>query len=85
MPKQSNGPLVRIWLACLLFFFWAGLLAAQELKFANLGDLRLASGETLKDSRVGYRTLGQLNASKNNAILFPTWFNGKSEQIVLLC
>ncbi len=56
--------------------------AAQEQQFANLGDLKLESGEVLQDCRLGYRTLGTLNADKSNAILFPTWAGGRSEQLV---
>jgi homoserine O-acetyltransferase/O-succinyltransferase len=54
---------------------------AQELKFANLGVLKLESGEDLKDCRIGYRTLGHLNEDRSNAILLLTWFNGKSEAL----
>jgi homoserine O-acetyltransferase len=74
--------LVRIWVSCVILLLCSGLAKAQELKFANLGDLKLEGGETLRDCRLGYRTFGQLNAAKNNAILVPTWFNGKSEQWV---
>ncbi len=46
------------------------------LQFANIGDLRLLSGEILYDTSVGYRTSGQLNADLSNVIVFPTWFTG---------
>ncbi len=55
--------------------------AAQQQQFANLGDFKLVSGETIRDCRIGYRTFGALNAAKSNAILFPTWFGGTSEQL----
>ena len=55
--------------------------ADGDLRIAALGDLKLASGETLRDCRVGYSTFGALNASKSNAVLFPTWFTGTSEQL----
>ena len=48
---------------------------AQELKFANLGVLKLETGQDLKDCRIGYRTLGHLNEDRSNAILLLTWFN----------
>jgi homoserine O-acetyltransferase/O-succinyltransferase len=82
MSKHAREKLLRGWLAGVALLSWTTLATAQQLKFANLGDLKLESGETLRDCRVGYRTFGQLNGSKNNAILFPTWFNGKSEQLV---
>jgi len=55
---------------------------AQEQKFARLGSLKLENGEELKDCRVGYRTLGTLNADKSNVIIFPTWASGTSEQLL---
>lgn len=30
----------------------------------------------LPDARLGYWTLGELNAAKDNVILCPTWFSG---------
>jgi homoserine O-acetyltransferase/O-succinyltransferase len=54
---------------------------AQELQFATLGDFKLESGEVIRDCRIGYRTFGELNADKTNAILFPTWASGTSEQL----
>lgn len=69
--------LCRFLLLCGLLA-WAGRAGAQELKFAELGALKLESGETLKDCRLGYRTAGKLNEAKDNAVLLLTWFNGKS-------
>jgi homoserine O-acetyltransferase len=54
---------------------------AQQQQFASLGDIKLQSGEILRDCRIGYRTFGTLNADKSNAILFPTWAGGKSEDL----
>jgi len=55
---------------------------SQEQKFADLGDLKLISGEIIKNCRIGYRTAGVLNESKTNVIVYPTWFGGKSESII---
>lgn len=54
---------------------------AQEQQFAQLGDFKLESGEVIRDCRIGYRTFGKLNSDKSNAILFPTWAGGTSEQL----
>jgi homoserine O-acetyltransferase len=35
----------------------------------------------LRDCRIGYRTFGALNNEKSNAILFPTWASGTTEQL----
>jgi len=60
---------------------FVGPVAAQELRFAELGDFKLASGEVLRDCRIGYRTFGKLNAERSNAILVPTWANGTTAQM----
>lgn len=56
--------------------------AESELEIAALGDFRLVSGETIRDCRLGYRRLGKLNEAKSNAILWPTWFGGQSENLL---
>jgi homoserine O-acetyltransferase len=54
---------------------------AQDQKFFALGDLKLTGGGLLRDCRIGYRTFGALNAAKSNAVLWPTWFTGKSADL----
>ena len=56
--------------------------AAQEQQFAELKDFRFHSGQSLPSVRIGYRTLGALNAAKSNAVLFPTWFGGRTEALL---
>src|SRR3984893_13837260 len=51
-------------------------------QFAELGDLKLQSGGVIQDFRLGYRTLGKLNAQKSNAILWPSWLGGKSADLL---
>src|SRR5258707_14892820 len=51
-------------------------------QFADHGDLKLQSGGVIQDFRLGYRTLGKLNAQKSNAILWPTWLGGKSQDLL---
>lgn len=36
----------------------------------------------IQDFRLGYRTLGKLNAQKSNAILWPSWLGGKSADLL---
>jgi homoserine acetyltransferase len=57
------------------------LATAQELQFAELGDFKLDSGAIIRDCRIGYRTFGELNAARSNAILFTTWASGTTEQL----
>ena len=54
---------------------------AQEQKFADLGDFKLISGETLRNCRIGYRTFGEINADRSNIVVFPTWAGGTTEQL----
>lgn len=64
--------------AALSLLLLAAPARCQELQFASLGDVKLESGQTLRDCRIGYRTFGKLNEQKSNAVLFPTWFTGTS-------
>ncbi len=50
-----------------------------ELRFAEIGDLTLESGQTLEGARVGYRTWGTLAADRSNVLVVSTWFGGTSE------
>jgi homoserine O-acetyltransferase/O-succinyltransferase len=56
-------------------------LAQSHQQSASLGDFRLASGKTIPNCRIGYRTFGALNADRSNAVLFPTWFTGRTEDL----
>ena len=64
-----------------LFAFLSIAAPAQQQQFASLGDIKLQSGAILRDCRIGYRTYGKLNANKSNAVLFPTWAGGTTEQL----
>ena len=73
--------LSRVALHLSLVLLAAGAVSAQEQKFADLGDFKLESGEVIRGCRIGYRTFGTLNAGRSNAILFPTWASGTTEQL----
>ncbi len=51
-------------------------------QFAELGECVLESGAVIADCRIGYVTLGKLNAERSNAILFPTFYGGNTGHIV---
>lgn len=55
--------------------------AQSDLQLANIGDFKTTNGDIIKDCVIGYRTIGKLNAEKNNVVLFPTWLAGTSEHI----
>ncbi|MGA2185012.1 MAG: alpha/beta fold hydrolase [Bryobacteraceae bacterium] len=67
--------------ALFLLLLPAAFAATPPLQTASLGDLKLESGEVLRNCRIGYRTFGTLNAAKSNAVLFPTWFSGQSDDL----
>lgn len=47
-----------------------------EFALFELGDFVLERGETLRGAKLAYRSFGQLNSEKSNAILVTTWFSG---------
>jgi homoserine O-acetyltransferase/O-succinyltransferase len=57
-------------------------LGAQELQIAELGDCALESGGMIRGCVMGYRTVGALNEDRSNAVLFPSWGNGTSGQLL---
>jgi homoserine O-acetyltransferase len=68
-----------LFVICVICGFSAVAFAQQQ--FANIGDLKLQNGEVIRDCRIGYRTFGQLNASKSNVVVIPTWAGGTTEQL----
>lgn len=74
--------IIRIFFA--VYFIITNLPAQSEQQFAQLGNFKLVCGETIYKCKIGYRTFGLLNADKSNAILYPTWFGGKSENLANL-
>jgi homoserine O-acetyltransferase len=51
-------------------------------QFAEFGDLKLSEGGMIHEFRLGYRTIGKLNSSRSNAVLWPTWIGGKSQDLL---
>lgn len=46
--------------------------------YFELGNFPLTTGYTIPAARLGYRTLGTLNAAKDNAVLAPHMYSGTS-------
>ncbi|NUR86342.1 MAG: alpha/beta fold hydrolase [Nonomuraea sp.] len=42
------------------------------MNFFELGDFPLTSGATLPGARLAYQSFGELNAARDNAVIFPT-------------
>lgn len=68
----------------IIFTFSVLLLSQPKLQFGDIGNLELTSGEKIEQCKIGYRTFGQLNEEKSNAIIYPSWFDGTSESIASL-
>ncbi len=51
------------------------------MEIFELGDFPLLSGYTLPGAKLSYKTIGTLNAAKDNAILFPHFLGGASEAL----
>jgi homoserine O-acetyltransferase/O-succinyltransferase len=72
--SRAAGSVLIVALMCLC----AVPLAAQQLQYASLGNFRLENGQVLQNLRIGYRTLGKLNAQMSNVVVMPTAFMGKT-------
>jgi len=48
----------------------------MDFSLYNLGDIKLQSGNIIKDAQIAYKTYGTLNPEKDNVILYPTWYSG---------
>ena len=44
----------------------------KRQQYASIGDFPLENGQHIVDCKIGYRTFGKLNASRSNAIIYPT-------------
>jgi homoserine O-acetyltransferase/O-succinyltransferase len=49
---------------------------ALDYEIFELGDVRLQRGATIRNCKLAYKTFGQMNAAKNNVIVYPTWYSG---------
>lgn len=43
----------------------------------ELGDFKLQSGAVIPDAFLGYATHGTLNDTRDNVIVYPTWYTGR--------
>lgn len=77
---------MRFSLACpliLVLGLMAGPAAADpDVRNAQLGDCSLESGAIIHDCIIAYRIMGELNQQKSNVIVFPTWYNGSTADLL---
>ena len=51
--------------------------AMVDYEVFDLGDVRLRMGATLRDAKLAYKTYGELNQDRSNAVVYPTWYSGQ--------
>jgi homoserine O-acetyltransferase len=51
--------------------------ARDDYETYSLGDFTLSGGATLADARIAFKTYGRLNDTRDNAIVYPTWYSGR--------
>ena len=56
------------------------MLKSLDYEVYDLGDVTLQHG-ALPSARIAFKTHGMLNAAKNNAVLFPTWYSGQHPDV----
>ena len=49
----------------------------NDFAIFELGEFELQRGATLRDCRLAYKTFGELNSARDNAIVYPTWYSGQ--------
>lgn len=49
----------------------------MDYQIFEAGDVVLQSGATIRSCHLAYKTFGKLNAKKDNAIVYPTWYSGQ--------
>ena len=55
-----------------------------QQQIAHLDSCSLSNGQQIKDCRIGYRTFGTLNSARDNAVIMPSWLNGRSKDLLPL-
>ncbi|MDI6837323.1 MAG: alpha/beta fold hydrolase [Rhizobiaceae bacterium] len=48
-----------------------------DYEIFELGDFALQNGAILREAKLAYKTFGSLNAERDNAIIYPTWYSGQ--------
>lgn len=50
---------------------------SKDHEIYEIENFVLQHGATLRPAKLAYKTYGQLNADKSNAIVYPTWYSGR--------
>lgn len=71
---------VWILFAIVIFYITTSYSQSTQL-FVEIGNLNLVNGSKIENCVIGYRTFGKLNNDSSNAIIFPTWFEGTTNEV----
>ncbi len=82
LPAGLKVCLLVLGLAAAVVLSAGTALAEGEIKYADLGDFKLTSGEIIQSCKVGYRILGVPDTKKSNVVLVPTYMAGTSAELV---
>lgn len=82
MRKLATFPILLAFMACAARAQTPTQPAEAPEQFVDFGDLKLQSGAVIHDFRLGYRTVGELNVDKSNAVLWPTYLGGRSQDLL---
>jgi len=75
MKKYFNYLLLAVFLLNIVVY------SQSFQKNAEIGDLDLVNGEKITNCIIGYRTFGKINSDSSNVIIFPTWFEGTTNEV----
>lgn len=78
---RLKNPVIAVSFAALSVSAWGHAPSDPPHQSFLMGDLKLESGETIKDFSISYVTHGTLNADKSNAILMVTAIGGNHHRI----
>ena len=67
-----------------ILLFSSILYSQSGLRIGEIGNFKLANGDTIYNCKIGYRLFGKMNENKSNIILFPTWFGGTTKGLMNL-
>lgn len=81
-PLVKNLHIGKLFIVTFMAFLPMLAQARPVQKYVNLGNFKLENGQTIKNCVIGYRTSGKLNSSRSNAVLFLTYFSGKSGDLL---
>ncbi|QQL50058.1 alpha/beta fold hydrolase [Mucilaginibacter ginkgonis] len=83
MMLQKTEEIMKRCLIVLLLIWVCSTSFAKTIQIASIGNFKTTGGSEITDCKVGYQMFGKLNAAKNNAVLFPTWFTGTTNGLVM--